>query len=233
LGYTEPAVTSSALKHDALNSERIRASLLGNSFHLEVVAWVRSHLAVAWGLLADPVAIEELKSRGGDARKKARAWESRGFCQEQSLVLEHMRSVSSKGSDVRISTGSLFHPSGWPRVPVDTRLWRWRTVVQFSWREGAHINELELRAFFSAFRWRLRSGQAFGTRFLHLLDSAASIAVLTKHRSSSIRLNRVARKVDVLELGSGSQGWFGFCRSSQKPADAPSRKRDATAPSSQ
>ena len=147
---------------------------------------------------------------------------------EQGLVLEHMRSVSSKGRNVRLSSGSLFHPSGWPRVPVDTRLWRWRTVVQFSWKEAAHINELELRAFLSAFRWRPRSGQAFGCRFLHLLDSAVSIAVLTKHRSSSIRLNRVARKVDALELGSGCQGWFGFCRSSQNPADAPSRQKHAT-----
>jgi hypothetical protein len=99
--------------------------------------------------------------------------------------------------------------------------------VQFSWREAAHINELEMRAYLSAFKWRLRSGRNVNIKFLHLLDSQVSISVLTKHRSSSIRLNRVARKVDALELASGSKGFFAFCRSSKNPADAPSRKSDA------
>ena len=65
-----------------------------------------------------------------------------------------------------------------------------------------------MRAFLSAFKWRLRSSQNLDTKFLHLLDSQVSISVLTKHRSSSIRLNRVARKVVALELASGSFGVF-------------------------
>ena len=90
-----------------------------------------------------PIDVEELKSRTGNKKRRApetSLWESRGYCEEQVLVLEHMRSVSTKGSDVRMSTGLLFHPSGWPRVPVNTELWRWHTVMQFSWRESVHIN---------------------------------------------------------------------------------------------
>ena len=119
--------------------------------------------------------------------------------------------------------GHSLQPVGFPTDVFETDWWRWKTVVQFSWCQEAHINELEMRAFLSAFKWRLRSSQNLDTKFLHLLDSQVSISVLTKHRSSSIRLNRVARKVDALELASGSFGVFGFCRSSKNPADAPSR----------
>ena len=38
-------------------------------------------------------------------------------------------------------------------------------------------------------------------KFFHLLDSQVSMSVITKHRSSSIRLNRVAREIDVLGAG--------------------------------
>ena len=71
-------------------------------------------------------------------------------------------------------------------------------MLQFSWREAAHINELEMRAFLAAFKWRLRSSKNISTKFLHLLESQVSISVLVKHRSGSVRLNRVARKVDAL-----------------------------------
>ena len=99
-------------------------------------------------------------------------------------------------------------------------------MVPFHWRNEAHINELEMRAYLSAFKWRLRNSGNLDQKFFHVLDSQVSIAVLTKHRSSSIRLNRVARTVDALELASGSVGVYGFCRSDGNPADAPSRRRD-------
>ena len=151
---------------------------------------------------------------------------TRGFSVEQSLVLDVMRGTSTKGSDVRISTGELFNPSGWPRMPVPAKWWRWRTAVQFKWQADAHINELEMRAFLSALRWRLRAVCNLECKFLHLLDSQVSIAVLVKHRSGSRRLNRVARKVSSLELASGAVAILGFCRSSDNPADAPSRTKD-------
>ena len=94
-------------------------------------------------------------------------------------------------------------------------------VLQFTWREAAHINELEMRAYLSAFQWRLRKASNIGRKFLHLLDSQVSIGV--QHRSSR-RLNRVARKVAALELASGTLGIFAFVRSAGNPADAPGHK---------
>ena len=82
-----------------------------------------------------------------------------------------------------------------------------------------------MRAFLSALRWRLRAEKNLESKFLHLLDSQVSIAVLTKHRSGSRQLNRVARKVSALELASGAAPILGFCRSGDNPADEPSRKK--------
>ena len=95
--------------------------------------------------------------------------------------------------------------------------------------EQAHINELELRAAFMMLRWRLRSQRALGKRSLALLDSAVSIAVLSKKRSSSYQLHCVVRRINALELTSGSHVADAFVRSADNPADAPSR--DAATPS--
>ena len=114
-------------------------------------------------------------------------------------------------------------------MAVEAKWWRWKTVAQCVWREQAHINELELRAAFMMLRWRLRSQVALGKRSLALLDSAVSIAVLSKKRSSSFQLHRVIRRINALELASGSHVAYAFVRGADSPADAPSR--DAPIPS--
>ena len=38
-----------------------------------------------------------------------------------------------------------------PRLPIDPNLWNWKVVVQFTRKEAAHINELEMRSFLSSF----------------------------------------------------------------------------------
>ena len=101
-------------------------------------------------------------------------------------------------------------------------------MLQFTWREAAHINELEVRAYLSAFRWRLHKASNIGPKFLHLLDSQVSIGVRVKQRSSNRRLNRVARKAAALDLASGSLSIFAFVRWADIPADAPSRKSSSS-----
>ena len=44
--YTEPAVSSSELKHNPRGSEMVRGCLLGDTFHVEVLSWFLAHLAV-------------------------------------------------------------------------------------------------------------------------------------------------------------------------------------------
>ena len=142
------------------------------------------------------------------------------------MTLLFVRSADHKGSDVRMDTGALTNPSSWPRASVDPEYWMWRTVVSYKWKEpGTHISELEARAALSMLKWRCRTVRNHSTKFLHLLDSAASIGVLTKKRSSSHIMNRVAVKYALLEVAGDMWSVFGYVRSDVNPADGPSRGR--------
>ena len=149
--------------------------------------------------------------------------EERGFSEAEALLLQLWRGITHRGSDVRLTTGEPMRPSQFPRQSIDPRWWQWRTLVRAQWREHAHINELEARAALMALQWRCRAAKRFGKRWLILLDSFVSIGVLTKPRSTSYRLNRVVRKLAVLELASFTQTSFGFARSHLNPADYGSR----------
>ena len=83
-----------------------RGSMLGSSFNCLVVAWLLSHLAVQRGYLTSVPDFNDLRSdpapRSGDFEL-----DSRGFCLRQALVLHHLRGVCSKGSDVRMASGTF------------------------------------------------------------------------------------------------------------------------------
>ena len=162
--------------------------------------------------LPDPLVVRNNLARTG-----------RGWTAEEALVVEHLRCADHRGSDVRLSSGALTRPSCWPRMSTDHTSWKWRTVVKTKWEREAHINELELRAALLALRWRLRSLRGQKRVALHLLDSSVSIGVLVKRRSSAYRLHRVVRRINALELASGTRVILGFVRSAVNPADAPSR----------
>ena len=72
-------------------------------------------------------------------------------------------------------------------------------------------------------KWRARTVRRLHTKSLHLLDSAVSLGVISKRRSSSVRLHRVIRRLNAVELASLSQTVYAFVRSELNPADAPSR----------
>ena len=136
-------------------------------------------------------------------------------------MLEHFRHACTKGNDVRMSTGTIFEPDAFPRLPISD-LWNWKVVIQFCWKEAAHINELEMRSFLSSFLWRLRCKRNLCMIF-RLAGSQVSMSVITKHCSLSIRLDRVARKIEALELASGSFGVVGYVKSKANPSDDPGR----------
>ena len=148
---------------------------------------------------------------------------SRGWTSEEMLVVELLRGVDHKGSDVRLSTGQLISPSCWPRVPIDPGFWNWQLAMKWRWSGPEHINVLEARAALTAAKWRMRRSAGIGSKHLNLMDSFVGIAVLSKRRSSSDLLNCVCRRMGALELGSSSHALYGFCRSDQNPADEWSR----------
>ena len=64
-------------------------------------------------------------------------------------------------------------------------------------------------------------------KFFRWLDSQVIMSVFTKHRRWSIRFNRV-RKIDALELASGSFGVVGHVKSNVNPSDDHSRLEDSS-----
>ena len=210
VGHTVPAVKSGALKSST--STWARKVLIGQSLQ---VGLIQPFLAMGLESLGETSLPE------GDLASGP----SRGWTLDQRLVVEHLRGVDHRGSDVRIDAGTFMSPSSWPRRSLRAELWRWQTKFHWQWRmrDTDHINILEAQASLLTLKWRLRSRKGVAKKFLHLVDSQVVQAVLSKHRSSSRKLNRLCRKWAALELASSCHPLLGFIRSDKNPADAPSR----------
>ena len=68
-------------------------------------------------------------------------------------------------------------------------------------------------------------GAESDARFLHLLDSQVAIGVVSKGRSASLPLARVADKIAALTLAGRLRPLVAYVATDDNPADAPSRKR--------
>ena len=211
-GGTAGAIGSSALKSSA--GLLVRRKLVSQGMQVDLCLPLLKEVLYRWQQVLPAAAVPP------DAGEVA--W--RGWNLEQRLVVDHLRSVDHRGSDVRLDAGTLMAPSSWPRRSLRPHLWKWQ--VKFAWRwtsQGEHINLLEARATLNAIRWRLRSMKGLAKKHLHLVDSQVVQAVVTKHRSSAKTLNRIIRKICSLELASHTHLLVGFVRSDLNPADAPTR----------
>ena len=139
-------------------------------------------------------------------------------------VHELIRRADVRGADIRVDLGTSFRPRAWPREPIAPARWLWREVHAYAWRYPDHINKLELEAVHMYFRRRFREKVAIGTRFVHLVDSQVCSGVLSKGRSGSFRLNQTLRRCSGYMLFAHAHGYFGWVRTDQNPADAPSRR---------
>ena len=141
----------------------------------------------------------------------------------QWLVGGFIRSAEARGSEVRLDLGIALRARAAHRVSVESRRWCWRHVISKKVKErGLHINHLELQAVLLTFDGRLRS-KSRAKRFLHLVISQVSLAVLAKGRTSSRRLLPVTRKIAARVLVGGLGPFYWFVRSALNPADEPSR----------
>jgi hypothetical protein len=148
--------------------------------------------------------------------------EEQGLQAAEAATLQFHRVMTFKGCDVRMGNGSLYDPSCYPRRSVDTRRWRWRVCMAYR-MSGQHINALELMAVHIANKWRARSACSLGKRFVHFTDSQVAQAALTKGRSSSNVLQRILKKNAALVLAASFQPGYAYVRTSDNPADGPSR----------
>ena len=136
---------------------------------------------------------------------------------EENLIHSLLRRSDSRGSDVRLDTGTVFRCQAWPRSSVDPDKWRWQPIFNFLFKNPQPINELELVALINLVRWKSRNAGKFGKRFLVLNDNQVVIAVTAKGRSSSHRLARLMLKYCSLVLATWSAPCLAYVRSS--PAD--------------
>ena len=49
------------------------------------------------------------------------------------LVRDLIRNCTRQGSDVRLSSGTLFRPSVRPRQTIAANFWKWRVMLSFRW----------------------------------------------------------------------------------------------------
>ena len=208
----------------------MRCSLLGSSFHCGVVAWLVQHALLARCFLQEPA----------DAANLTRVFKVRRFDQvEVKLVREpavdspeartliglYLAAAERGGSDVRLDLGLPLRPRAWPRAAISPDLWRWRLGHCFRWvaGEASHINVLELRAALAAVRWKARCADFTKVRFLILVDSQVAAAVLTRCRSSSLKLKPHVKQWSALCLARGLYPAVAYVHTDLNPADKPSR----------
>ena len=142
----------------------------------------------------------------------------------QQLVHQYLRRMEFRGSDIRLDLGIVYKPDMAPRTSIDPSRWVWTIADSYPYHQEEHINVLELRSILHALEWRARSKVSQGQRFLHLSDSQICLAVLTKGRSSSKKINHLLRRICALCLAMGWYPLYAWIESRLNPADEPSRR---------
>ena len=105
---------------------------------------------------------------------------------------------------------------------------KWSTVRAWHWKRKSHINELESSAAASLVAQVARDSPS--SRFCDIVDSRVALGSLAKGRSSSLKLNRICRRVAALAIGGDVYpGWL-FGPTRLNTADDPTRLVDVRAP---
>ena len=111
----------------------------------------------------------------------------------------NMRFAIFRFSGVRVATGTICNPAGWPRSGVPADLWQWRTCLSFS-QSGAYIIVLEPNALIDAVLWRMMAVPIFRAMFIHFCNSQVCVAAACKGKSSSNKLQRQLMRLSAPQL---------------------------------
>ena len=142
------------------------------------------------------------------------------------LVLQFLRKVEFRGSDIRLDTGAIFRPGAITRCAIDPGKWRWKECRAFRWKRVEHIGILELKAALHSIQWRGRRGGFHSFRTMLLIDNQSVLAVIAKGRSSSRSINHLLRKLAALACSLNIYLLVGYVDTVDNPADKGSRKFD-------
>ena len=230
-GYTVQCLKKS--EHDTMRHRDCRLTLLGNSWHVGVVAWLLSCLLHRLGLIPF-VSLADLVARLPPGQSEnlqtllARPplMHSTKTLPASSLLVKKLIGLSSlRGEDVLLQQATEL-PLRYQRMraSVPGKLWRWRIISGWKWTGSPeHINVLEARAVFTTLRWRAEQKLQLDCRCLHLVDSMVVLHCLTRGRSSSRKLRRTIMRINALLLATGIQPTWAYIDTHQNPADKPSR----------
>ena len=127
-----------------------KCSLLGNTLHAGVTAWLVSSRLYIWKIWARPVTMTEVAGVGTPIALKGKEEQSElgktVLKPSVDLVRRYFPRLSHQGGDVAWSTSRAPGESVVPRG-LDPREWRWKNVVSTKWQlTEDHINVLEFQA---------------------------------------------------------------------------------------
>ena len=117
---------------------------------------------------------------------------------EEFLILNYLRIVSLRGSDVRFDTGVPYSPRELARRPIDPSSWIWKVFLSYKWKQSGHINVLEAVAVLDLLRKLARSPSEARLRRLLLVDNQSVLGVLARGRSSSQALQAPLTRIAAL-----------------------------------
>lgn len=113
------------------------------------------------------------------------------------------------------------------RAPTIAKNWesldRWHETFRTTWARREHNNIGELRVSVLTLKHVARSRRRWDKRVLIMTDSLDGLGVLTKGRSSSWPLLRLARQAAALQLGMGLRPYMRYIETDRSQADGPSR----------
>ena len=243
IGHTEHCWNKTERKQNALGYDDMRHTLIGNAWSVFVIATLVQGLCETLGIcprrsvqeVVDLLAPGASSHLGGLLFRPAVHRPPPFQAQEEppeaalQLVQKLSHQVSAKGTDVllKASTDGLPRADRF-RTSLPARLWKWRTICGWKWKPfdrdaEEHINKLEMRAVYTAIKWRLFRAKSPGKRCLHLVDSMVSLQVLNKGRSSSRKLRVLTKKMTALLIAGRLLLLLAYTHTSQNPADRPSR----------
>ena len=137
-----------------------------------------------------------------------------------------LRYAECRGSDALLNAGLLVDDHITSRLRnclfAPPQFGPWTLVFRWPWGFSEHITFLETRTLLNLVRHLARSSRS-NMRIPIFGDNCPSLGVLIKGRSSSRRLNRLARRVAAHVLVLWLWLYFLFCRSGLNPSDLDSR----------
>ena len=113
------------------------------------------------------------------------------------------------------------------RAPTAAKSWddlgRWHKRFRTTWSRIEHNNIGELRIAVMSLRHLARAAKNWGKRFLLFTDSLVTLGVLSKGRSSSWPLLRLAREAAAYQLVLNLRPYWRYIETDRNLADGPSR----------